>query len=80
MSNWQPIEPVFEVLSDARKGIWNWTANSKCKYITLRIDIRDGHLVLMDRDNNPITLEELKRQSHPHGGFSWPEQRRIESL
>lgn len=75
MTNWQPIEPIFEVLSDARKGIWNWTANSKCKYITLRIDMRDGCLILKDRDDNPITLEELKHQAHEHGGLSWSQQR-----
>ena len=33
--------------------------NTKCKYINLRIDMRDGHCLIFDKDNNPIELEDL---------------------
>jgi len=41
---------------------WAWFKNSKCKYISLRIDMRDGGFIILDRDDNRISLEELKSQ------------------
>ena len=34
--------------------------NPKCKYITLRIDTRDLKCIIMDRDDNEITIDQLK--------------------
>ena len=59
---WIPIERVIEVLEKSKSGQWHWGYNSKCKYIDLRIDMRDGHCVLKDRNGSLITLDELNYQ------------------
>ena len=41
---------------------WNWMRNPRCKYVQLRIDMRDGGFVILDRDNQRITFDELKYQ------------------
>lgn len=41
---------------------WSWIKNSKCKYVSLRFDMRDGAFVILDRDKNRITFGELKSQ------------------
>jgi hypothetical protein len=38
-----------------------WHRDSALKYITLRIDTRDGHFLLLDRRNKPITRERVMR-------------------
>jgi len=48
---------------------WSWIKNSLCKYIKLSIDMRDGGFILMDRDGNRISLDQLKYQySHIEEG------------
>jgi hypothetical protein len=41
---------------------WCWVKNNRCKYVSLRIDMRDGAFVLLDRHNERITIEELEKQ------------------
>ena len=41
---------------------WMWIRNGRCKYISIRIDMRDGAFVLVDRDGERISLEHLKFQ------------------
>ena len=41
---------------------WNWLSNPACKYVSIRVDMRDGGFVLLDRDGNRITLDQLKGQ------------------
>jgi hypothetical protein len=36
-----------------------WCKNYQLKYIVIRIDTRDGTFLLFDRDNNPITLQQV---------------------
>ncbi len=50
---------------DANK--WSWIFNTQCKYIGLRIDMRDGHFVLTNRNGERITVDQLKYQS---GGWN----------
>ena len=57
--SWNSVEEVLAVLNDPE---WRWIRNTRCKYVELRIDTRDNHCVIRDRDGNPITLEELKYQ------------------
>ena len=45
----------------SREG-WIWTKNSRCKYIDIRIDMRDGDFVLFDRSGQRISIEELEKQ------------------
>ena len=65
MTEWIPIEDVLNVIEkskDKKSADWTWVMNSKCKYISLRIDMRDGHCLILDRHDNPITLEQLQYQ------------------
>lgn len=64
-NNWIPFAKVFEVISFASSGKWDWVWNPRCKYINIRIDMRDGHCVIFDRDGKQITLEELQYQNMP---------------
>ncbi len=41
---------------------WSWCQNTRCKYVTLRIDMRDGGFVLTDRDGKRISLKQLQWQ------------------
>lgn len=72
--NWIPVALVMKVVNAAlnthallennedKKPRWSWIWNTRCKYINLRIDMRDGHCLIFDKDNNPITLEQLEYQ------------------
>ncbi len=56
---WIPIKEILEVTSSTD---WSWVANSKCKYLNIRMDTRDGHCVLSDRNGNSLSLDDLKYQ------------------
>lgn len=56
------LKKVFEIVDKANeedRERWKWIT-SKFKYIELRIDMRDGHFVLFDRDGNRVSVEELE--------------------
>ena len=57
-----PPGHLFKTIKECVTGGWRWSLNSKCKYITIRIDMRDGMCLLMDRHGNEITLDDLKYQ------------------
>lgn len=59
---WIPLSLVMEVIEEAKLGNWTWCNNSPCKYIELRIDMRDTGCLIKDRDGNQITLDQLKFQ------------------
>lgn len=56
---WVDVDKALAIIRDER---WTWALNARCKYITLRIDTRDGHCLIKDRDGKEITLKELSRQ------------------
>lgn len=64
---WSDIfDRVSRVVRKSRKKddfSWRWVWNMRCKYITLRIDMRDGHCILTDADDKEITIEELEYQN-----------------
>lgn len=41
---------------------WTWGMNTKCKYISIRIDMRDGGCILNDRNGNRIEIADLEYQ------------------
>lgn len=41
---------------------WHWFKNTQCKYVNLRIDMRDGGFVLLNRDGQRISLKQLQWQ------------------
>lgn len=45
-----------------KKGEWCWTRNSRCKYVELVVDMRDGEFTILDRDRKKISFEDLKYQ------------------
>ena len=61
---WQPFEnwigPVLAIITN--KVNWTWASNSRCKYINIRIDMRDGAAVIRDEDGNEISVKDLSRQ------------------
>lgn len=54
------INTIKELLSASNK--WSWLGNNRCKYIEIRIDMRDGGFVLLDRDGSRISFDQLKWQ------------------
>lgn len=41
---------------------WCWAYNSECKYLDIRIDMRDGGFILTNRTNKRINLAQLEWQ------------------
>ena len=52
----------FKEAKDPDLKKWFWYKNSKCKYIDLRIDMRDGAFTLRDREGDLISIEQLEQQ------------------
>ena len=55
------IPTVKETLNKVKNREWCWTQNWNCKYIDIRIDMRDGGACLFGRDGR-ISLDQLKYQ------------------
>jgi len=53
---------VIEWTQSVCAGEWSWLRNSRCKYVTVRLDTRAGAHALLDRDGHEITLDELRWQ------------------
>lgn len=67
------LETVTELLKlavDDEKGgyptnpkAWSWLNNNRSvKYITIKIDMRDGGYLLLDREGKRISLDQIKWQ------------------
>lgn len=59
---WDDISSFLKVLKDTKEKRWFWYLNTRCKYVDLRIDMRDGHCIMKDRHGVKITPEELAYQ------------------
>lgn len=64
MSEWIPFKEVGDKILElsSESSSWTWAYNSQCKYVDVRVDMRDGHCILVDRHGNPIKLDDLERQ------------------
>lgn len=73
---WDHIDDALAVIELARAGKWHWCENFECKYIELRIDMRDGGCLIKDRNGNRINPADLRKQldGHMHGD-PWPTER-----
>jgi len=58
------IPTVKETLEKVKKREWSWGKNQDCKYIDIRIDMRDGGAILCSRSRR-ISLDQLKYQWKP---------------
>lgn len=58
------LDEVIDFIKEATKPDtkWQWTRNMRCKYIEIRIDMRDGGLVLIDSNGIRISLDMIKNQ------------------
>lgn len=61
-NTWDSLKDFGEVWEAVKKGEWHWFANPQCKYVMLRIDMRDGGCLIFDRDGNRITPAQLAHQ------------------
>lgn len=73
---WDHIDDALAVIELARAGKWHWCENFECKYIELRIDMRDGGCLIKDRNGNRIDPADLAKQATGlmHGN-PWPTER-----
>ena len=73
---WDHIDDVLAVIELARAGKWNWTGNWDCKYVEVRIDMRDGGCLIKDREGKRINPADLRKQLTDAGqGDPWPTER-----
>jgi len=61
-NTWDSIDDFNKVLKRMRAGKWIWYKNSQCKYVDLRVDMRDGGCIIMDRDHVRIDPKDLEKQ------------------
>ena len=56
---WVSLSEVIDVLNDPE---WEWWRNSNCKYLNIRLDMRDGKCLISDRNGKPLTVDKLREQ------------------
>lgn len=72
-NTWDHFGSILPTLKAISRGDWYWGANSRCKYIEIRLDTRDGGCLLFDRERVRISPEQFAHQSY--GGVKmepWP--------
>jgi hypothetical protein len=73
---WDHVDDALAVIELARAGKWSPYENMQCKYIELRIDMRDGGCLIRDKDGNRIDVTDLRKQmSGFMHGEPWPTDR-----
>lgn len=69
---WYPLNEVMDVIqSGGQDGTWKWYRNTACKYVELRIDMRDLKCLIRNAKGEFISLDQLKYQytsESPEGG------------
>lgn len=59
---WDKLDALCETLKRMRGGEWTWVRNNRCKYISVRIDMRSGDCLYFDSTGNRINPSDLKFQ------------------
>jgi hypothetical protein len=55
------VGELLKLVSDWPK--WQWVKNTRpVKYITIKVDMRDGGFVMLDDDKKRISLEQVRWQ------------------
>ena len=62
-NTWDHVSDAIPTLYKASKGHWSWCYNMDCKYVELRIDMRDGGCLIRNREGNRISKEDLEKQT-----------------
>lgn len=65
-NKWHDIDELDAFVSAIKRlsaddSNWSWARNTRCKYIELRFDMRDGGFVMCDREGR-ISIPELEWQ------------------
>lgn len=66
-NTWDHIDDVLSVLDRAllpheNPDRWSWSRNTECKYLDVRIDMRDGGCIIRDRHDKRIDPKQLAWQ------------------
>ena len=62
MNLWDSFEVFLSVYKKMKEREWIWARNTKCKYINLQIDMRDGGCIISNRDGERIGADRLAWQ------------------
>lgn len=68
-NTWNHFGEILPTLKKISRGEWFWGNNSRCKYVEIRLDTRDGGCILYDRDRVRISPEQFAHQIEPVSGF-----------
>lgn len=70
---WDHVDDALAVIELARAGRWSPYENMACKYIELRIDMRDGGCLIRNAAGERIDPADLRKQHSGHmHGEPWP--------
>lgn len=61
-NEWDGISDFIDVWNEQQRGKWSWPMNTRCKYVELRIDMRDGGCIIRDRHGVRISAAQLAYQ------------------
>lgn len=61
-NQWDSIEDVIAILRKVATREWTWSRNTECKYLDLRLDMRDGGCIIKNREGVRISPEYLAWQ------------------
>lgn len=61
-NTWDNVQDFIKVLQAMRCGQWWWFNNPECKYVELRVDMRDGGCVIKNRHGVRIDPTTLAKQ------------------
>jgi len=59
---WDHLDDFLKTFNNMKTHNWSWARNSECKYVNLRIDMRDGGCIIMNKDGERISPERLAWQ------------------
>jgi len=69
---WDHVDQVLPVIQAMKDRKWHWFLNTKCKYINLRIDMRDGGCLIM------VDSGDQKRRINPEDlAYQYPEGQKL---
>lgn len=61
-NTWDHLDAFLKVYKQMKEGKWTWVKNMDCKYVELRVDMRDGGCILMNRRGKRIDPKDLEYQ------------------
>lgn len=65
-NEWHSIQDIDELISIIKQCAtcpdftWSWSRDFSLKYISVKIDMRDGGFLILDREGTRIDLDRIK--------------------